>query len=69
MRYAPFQQRFRSVEDIKRFLSENFQPRCIEPAESAEEAHRIAGEVALAQRLIATIEHADAPDLASLVEE
>lgn len=59
MAYAPYPKRFRSVEDIASFLEENYEPRCIEPYESLADANRRAGEVEIAQRIIATIRKAD----------
>ena len=55
--------RLNTATAIKDYLEANFQPECIRPGESLEVANRRAGEVELAQRLIATIQFAqDQPD-------
>lgn len=69
IRNAPFQTRFRTVDDIKRYLTDNFAPICIQQNETVEDAHRRAGQVEVAQRIIATIEREDAPDLADYLED
>lgn len=50
--------RLNTATAIKDYLEANFAPECIKPGESVEAAHRRAGEVELAQRLIATIKFA-----------
>lgn len=55
-REAPFPENFRSMEDIATFLKDNFSPQCIKRGESPNDAHRRAGEVGLAMRIVATIE-------------
>ncbi len=65
MKAAPFQGRIRDLADLKVFLAAHFPPACIGPQETPEEAHRRAGEVGLAQRIIATIDAADGPNALS----
>jgi len=59
MREAPFTARWRSLEDLSAFLKEYIRNRGDGPIREEEDlikAHRRASEVALAQRIIATIE-------------
>jgi len=59
--------RLNTASDIVAYLEEHFQPSCIGVHEREVDAHRRAGEVGLAQRLIATIrfsqEHRGEEDL------
>lgn len=55
--------RLNTANAVKEYLEANYAPECIRPGESVESAHRRAGEVGLAQRLIATIQYAqEQPD-------
>jgi len=54
---------------IRDYLKDNFQPSCVGQHEREVDAHRRAGEVGLAQRLIATIEYAQERPDPETVEE
>lgn len=49
--------RLNTASDILTYLKDHFRPQCIGVNEREVDAHRRAGEVGLAQRLIATIEY------------
>ena len=60
MKAPPFNVQFRTLSDLAVWLKANYEPACIGTNERVKSAHRRAGEVGLAQRLIATIERSEA---------
>lgn len=50
-----FPTKWRSLEDLADFLEKQFPPECIREGEPEVDAHRRAGAVGLAQRIIATV--------------